>query len=473
MRSSSRESAAERVSASPAGWMAALHRSAGNAAVVQMLRQSGHAWAQEQHQHSAGCGHQHNEQAAVQRSAVRDVLRMPGRPLDDATRTDMEGRLGADFSDVRIHNDSAAKASAAEVGARAFTSGSHVVVGDGGADKHTLAHELTHVIQQRQGAVAGTDNGSGLKVSDPSDRFEREAEANAHRAMAAPPQSEVTMQRRPAAVQASSGGAAVQRVKYPEDPDRVQDVLGQSFWEEQGGGKNAVMQGKKTIKKDLPKSTGRPLDAIVGGVANRLLAQLATMPPASGRLKLHRGMSGAEADAVLAWAGEAGNADNPRARAEDWIRDNPEGKVDEWHSSGNQIIPLGSHLGDQKQAHNYVASNPGYRMLEFTLKPGAHTLLFHPDYTALAPVGDAPTAINKAIPGHVAANPNEGTLRGYVGIKSEREGYFSVNPGKSKKIGDTWQQSPGHLLFQTYVEEVREVTDTYDADALRATRMHP
>ncbi|WP_438289590.1 eCIS core domain-containing protein [Streptomyces sp. HUAS TT7] len=174
----------------PAGLLA-LQRTAGNAAVVQMLRQAGHAWAQpEQHQHGASCGHQQPGQAAqpaVQRSAVHDVLRSGGRPLDDATRTDMEGRLGADFSDVRIHNDSAAKASAAEVGARAYTSGNHVVIGDGGSDKHTLAHELTHVIQQRQGPVAGIDNGDGLKVSDPSDRFEREAEANAHRVMSSAP----------------------------------------------------------------------------------------------------------------------------------------------------------------------------------------------------------------------------------------------------------------------------------------------
>ncbi len=136
----------------------ALQRSAGNAAVVQ----------------------------AVQRSAVHDVLRGGGRPLDTGTRTDMEARLGADFSDVRVHDDSAAKASAAEVGARAYTSGSHVVIGEGGADRHTLAHELTHVIQQRQGPVAGTDHGNGLRVSDPSDRFEREAEANAHRVLSGP-----------------------------------------------------------------------------------------------------------------------------------------------------------------------------------------------------------------------------------------------------------------------------------------------
>ncbi|WP_078966997.1 DUF4157 domain-containing protein [Streptomyces sp. WM6378] len=197
--------------------LTALQASAGNAAVVQMLRQTGHEWAQGQHQHGAGCGRQQTEQPQVQRSAVHDVLRSGGRPLDDATRTDMESRLGADFSAVRIHTDSAAKASAAEVGAHAYTSGSHVVIGDGGGDKHTLAHELTHVIQQRQGPVAGTDNGAGLKVSDPSDRFEREAEANATRVM-----STAGVQRSAASTpsagtgcQASSGpvpdAAAVQR----------------------------------------------------------------------------------------------------------------------------------------------------------------------------------------------------------------------------------------------------------------------
>ncbi|MFB6888585.1 DUF4157 domain-containing protein [Kitasatospora sp. NPDC056327] len=125
--------------------------------------------------------------ARARNSAVHDVLRSRGRPLDDTTRTDMEARLGADFSDVRIHDDSAAQTSAADLGARAYTSGSHVVLGTGGTDPHTLAHELTHVIQQRQGPVAGTDNGTGLRVSDPSDRFERAAEANAARALATPP----------------------------------------------------------------------------------------------------------------------------------------------------------------------------------------------------------------------------------------------------------------------------------------------
>ncbi|WP_225446851.1 DUF4157 domain-containing protein [Streptacidiphilus sp. PB12-B1b] len=156
----------------------ALQRSIGNAAASRLIEQS-------RHQHGAGCGHP-QDSAPVQRATAHDVLRGGGQPLDPATRTDMEARLGADFSDVRLHTGTTAQRSAAEVGARAYTSGNHVVIGDGGADKHTLAHELTHVIQQRQGPVAGTDNGNGLRVSDPSDRFERAAEANAAKVMAAP-----------------------------------------------------------------------------------------------------------------------------------------------------------------------------------------------------------------------------------------------------------------------------------------------
>ncbi|MFE9925661.1 DUF4157 domain-containing protein [Streptomyces sp. NPDC005774] len=152
-----------------------------------MLRQEGHAWAQpEQHRHDAGCGHQQAGQPQVQRSAVHDVLRAGGTPMNSGLRKEMEARLGADFSQVRIHDDGAARASAAEVGARAYTSGHHVVIGDGGGDKHTLAHELTHVIQQRQGPVSGTDTGAGLKVSDPSDTYEQAAEQNARQVMSAP-----------------------------------------------------------------------------------------------------------------------------------------------------------------------------------------------------------------------------------------------------------------------------------------------
>jgi Domain of unknown function (DUF4157) len=154
----------------------ALQRTIGNAAVARLVELSRQAL-------DGSRGHP-RQQPSVQRSVVHDVLRSPGKPLDEPLRAEMEARLDADFSDVRLHTDAAAQSSATEVGARAYTSGNHVVIGPGGADAHTLAHELTHVVQQRQGHVLGTDNGDGLLISDPSDRFERAAEANAARAMA-------------------------------------------------------------------------------------------------------------------------------------------------------------------------------------------------------------------------------------------------------------------------------------------------
>nr|WP_234312111.1 DUF4157 domain-containing protein [Streptomyces griseus] len=138
-------------------------------------------------------------------TGVREVLRSAGKPLAAPVRQEMESRFGTDFSDVRLHTGAAAARSARSIGARAYTSGSHVVVGDGGGDKHTLAHELTHVVQQRNGPVSGRDTGHGFAMSDPGDRFERAAEANAHKVMSGPAPD---VQRKPADGPDSAAGAA-------------------------------------------------------------------------------------------------------------------------------------------------------------------------------------------------------------------------------------------------------------------------
>jgi hypothetical protein len=90
---------------------------------------------------------------------VNDVLRSPGQPLDAATRAFMEPRFGHDFSTVRVHSDARAAAAASAINARAFTSNRSVVFG---ADQYApqtesgrrlVAHELTHVVQQRAPTV--------------------------------------------------------------------------------------------------------------------------------------------------------------------------------------------------------------------------------------------------------------------------------------------------------------------------------
>jgi hypothetical protein len=157
-----------------------------------------------------------------ERSPVHDVVSSGGgSALAPEVRGEMESRLGHDFSDVRVHTDSAADASARSVQAHAYTVGSNVVFQRGMYDPSSaegrtmLAHELTHVTQQRAGEVDGSPAAGGIRVSDPSDRFERAAVENAERAMSAPA----------ATVQTSASGApgSVQREEMAEDVQRVFD----------------------------------------------------------------------------------------------------------------------------------------------------------------------------------------------------------------------------------------------------------
>jgi hypothetical protein len=127
------------------------------------------------------------------RSPVHNVVNSGGSALDEPVRKDMESRFGQDFGSVRVHTGAAAHDSATSVQAQAYTVGDNIVFQSGrydpssGQGQHMLAHELTHVVQQRSGPVDGTEAGGGVKVSDPSDRFEREAVSNADRVMSAPP----------------------------------------------------------------------------------------------------------------------------------------------------------------------------------------------------------------------------------------------------------------------------------------------
>ena len=122
-----------------------------------------------------------------QESPVKDVIgKGSGQPLEAPVRQRMEASFGADFSDVRVHAGGSAAASAQAVDAHAYTVGNEIVLGDGqtpGSPSHerTLAHELTHVVQQRSGPVDGTPRPGGISVSDPADRFERAAEVDGGR----------------------------------------------------------------------------------------------------------------------------------------------------------------------------------------------------------------------------------------------------------------------------------------------------
>ena len=182
-----------------------------------------------------------------ERSPVHDVVASGGRPLDPEVREDMEGRLGHDFGDVRVHDDGSAHESARSVNANAYTVGSDIVFQRDQYDpsssegKVMLAHELTHVVQQRTGPVDGNPAAGGINVSDPSDRFEREASANAEQAMATPP---------PAVASTGLDGQAVQR-EVDDEAAPVQRDEAPPLEEEE---EEPTAQGSFMQRKEAPES---------------------------------------------------------------------------------------------------------------------------------------------------------------------------------------------------------------------------
>src|SRR2546429_5056842 len=194
-------------------------------------------------------------------SLVKNVVGSGGgSPLDGDTKGFMESRMGADFSDVRVHTDAKASESARSVQAHAYTVGSDVVFQSGqytpenDSGKRMLAHELTHVVQQRSGPVAGTPAPGGIQISHPSDRFEQAAESSADRVMSsASAQAPTSAGPAPASVQREEEdeelqGSFVQRAA--EDEEELQGSFVQREAEEDEEVQGAFVQREADAEED-------------------------------------------------------------------------------------------------------------------------------------------------------------------------------------------------------------------------------
>lgn len=95
--------------------------------------------------------------AAAAPASVHAALDSPAQTLDAATRGFFEPRFGRRLDFVRVHTDDGAAASAADLGAAAYTVGPDIIFGRGqfapqtAAGRQLLAHELVHVVQQDGG----------------------------------------------------------------------------------------------------------------------------------------------------------------------------------------------------------------------------------------------------------------------------------------------------------------------------------
>lgn len=150
------ERAAHPANAEPlAGLLSQLQHSHGNAYVQRMVNESG------------------GEKASAQKPTGESHA----QALDAGTKSRMESALGEDFGDVRVHTGKPAGEVTEELGALAFTHGRDIYFKEGEYNPSTregqelLAHELTHIVQQRGGSST-----RGASVGPVGDKFEQEAD---------------------------------------------------------------------------------------------------------------------------------------------------------------------------------------------------------------------------------------------------------------------------------------------------------
>ena len=109
-----------------------------------------------------------------------------GQPMSESARASFEPHFGIDFSDVRIHTGAEANRLSQQLGAKAFTTGSDVFFREDAyqpeseSGKRLLAHELTHVVQQKGGQLHSdvqgqteTELARNLISKSPSDVIQR------------------------------------------------------------------------------------------------------------------------------------------------------------------------------------------------------------------------------------------------------------------------------------------------------------
>src|SRR5262249_49412803 len=86
-----------------------------------------------------------------------------GEPLSEPERQQLEGAFGVDLDDVRIHRGPEAEEMTQDAAANAFTSGRDIYFAPGAYSAATLAHEISHAVQQAGATGFSAEEDSGLE----------------------------------------------------------------------------------------------------------------------------------------------------------------------------------------------------------------------------------------------------------------------------------------------------------------------
>ena len=138
-----------------------------------------------------------------------------------------------------------------------------------------------------------------------------------------------------------------------------------------------------------------------------------------------------------------------------------------------QMQNLKGHLGHVDQAEKkYCATDrPPKVLTEFLLKPNAHDLLFSPKVAAIgtkshATAMIAETAEQKNQGKYVVKESGEGYVKGYIGIKSEKNYLSLAMQGKQSNNGQV-RDNPSKRLLSKLTQLVRAIEPGTEASCLK------
>ena len=286
-----------------------LQRSHGNQFVVGMLQRKCSCGGS-----CAKCSAERDKQGSEHGPAIADYIQRAGdgKSLNADTREAMESRLGNDFSDVRVHSDEEAAGAASALNAEAFTVGKDVFFGAGkyrgdSADP-LLAHELTHVAQQRGGAASG----SGSELEAQAEQAERTVRGEP---------GKVAISSAPRGIQrkAADDTATVDTPTQPKKPARHPSFL-ERVGHALGAAGSLVARGARAVGHAVETAAGavwtglrwvgKQLWSKVTGVYERVMHWITRLPARVGRLLngLWEGVKSVQPWA-LSWWESLGHAD--------------------------------------------------------------------------------------------------------------------------------------------------------------------
>jgi DNA/RNA endonuclease G (NUC1) len=207
---------------------------------------------------------------------VAAAIQTPSQPLDARTRSFMESRFGQNFSDVQVHANAPAGASALSIDAGAYTIGKHIVFGpefyspETAKGRTVLAHELAHVVQQ-------THNFSG----DSAVNATHENEANRVAA-------EIGLLGIPTSVHESAGVgiarmsiAEARRALWGHVPDSVKGYV-QPIAQKAAAEMDKVISPDAQLPKAVEAVVEHPVEALKAAVAAPVQAAKASLQPKPG-----------------------------------------------------------------------------------------------------------------------------------------------------------------------------------------------